>query len=52
MLNEFKKTYMKNIFDQLKITLEKVSEEHNIPYEELEEIYLKDIKDFFCPPVQ
>ena len=47
MLDEFKKVYMKNTFEQIKITLEKISEEHNIPYEELEEIYLKDIKAFF-----
>lgn len=38
---------MKNIFEQLKTTLEKISKENDIPYEELEEIYLKDIKDFF-----
>ena len=47
MLEDFKKTYMKNIFEQIKATLVKISEEQNIPYEELEEIYLKDIKDFF-----
>ena len=47
MLQEFKKIYMKNVFEQIKATLMKISEEHNIPYEELEEIYLKDIKEFF-----
>ena len=47
MLEDFKKIYMKNIFEQLKTTLEKISKENDIPYEELEEIYLKDIKDFF-----
>ena len=47
MLEDFKKMYMKNIFDKIKATLEKISEEHDISYEELEEIYLKDIKDFF-----
>ena len=47
MLVDFKKMYMKNIFEQIKATLVKISEEHDIPYEELEEIYLKDIKEFF-----
>ena len=46
MLKEFKKIYMINIYNTIKERLETVAEEHNLKYEELEELYLKDIKEF------
>ena len=46
MLDTFKKIYMTNIFNSMKERLEKIAEEHNLNYEELEESYLKDIKLF------
>ena len=46
MLVQFKKIYMTNIFNNMKEKLQKVAEEHGLNYEELEELYLKDIKEF------
>ena len=46
MLAQFKKIYMMNIYNSIKERLEKVAEENNLKYEELEELYLKDIKEF------
>ena len=46
MLKQFKKIYMTNIYNTIKERLEKVAEEHNLDYNELEELYLKDIKEF------
>ena len=46
MLKEFKKIYMTNIYHTIKERLEKVAEEHNLDYNELEDLYLKDIKEF------
>ena len=37
---------MTNIYNTIKERLEKVAEEHNLDYKELEELYLKDIKEF------
>ncbi len=46
MLKQFKKIYMTNIYNTIKERLEKVAEEHNLDYNELEKLYLKDIKEF------
>jgi len=46
MLKQFKKIYMTNIYNTIKERLEKVAEEHNLDYNELEQLYLKDIKEF------
>ena len=37
---------MTNIYNTIKERLEKVAEEHNLDYNELEELYLKDIKEY------
>ena len=46
MLKQFKQIYMTNIYNTIKERLEKVAEEHNLDYNELEELYLKDVKEF------
>ena len=46
MLIQFKKIYMKNVYDMLKEKLMKVAEEFNLDYDELERAYLQDIKNF------
>ena len=46
MLGEFKKIYMTNVFNLLKIKLQEIAEEHNLDYEELEKLYLEDIKTY------
>lgn len=46
MLVEFKKIYMKNIYEMLKQKLIKVAEEFDLDYNELERSYLQDIKNF------
>jgi len=46
MLDTFKNIYMTNIYNTIKERLEKIAEEHKLSYEELEELYLKDIKEF------
>ena len=46
MITEFKKIYMKDIFNLLSNRLKKISEKHNIDYEELENKYLSEIKFF------
>ena len=37
---------MTNSFEHLKESLKKVAEEFDLDYEELEKLYLQDIKDF------
>jgi len=37
---------MKNIFDSLSTMLKKIADKHNLDYNELEELYLSDIKSF------
>lgn len=46
MLSQFKKIYMKNVFDMLKEKLQKIAEEFNLDYDELERLYLQDMKNF------
>lgn len=41
----FKSIFFKNVYDLLKIKLQNISTKYNIDYDELEELYLKDIKD-------
>ena len=45
MLAEFKKIFMKQAYENFKEKLLKIAEEFNLDYEELEQLYLKDIKD-------
>ena len=42
----FKKIYMINIFNMLKLKLQEIADNFNLNYDELEELYLKDIKLF------
>jgi predicted DNA-binding protein (UPF0251 family) len=44
--NMFKSVFIQNIYNELKEKLLKIAKEHNLNYEELEELYLKDMKDF------
>ena len=46
MLDEFKKSYMKNAYDMMKLKLLRIAEEFNLDYEELEKLYLADIKKY------
>ena len=46
MINNFKKIYMINIYETLSKKLKILALNHNLKYEELEELYLKDIKNF------
>jgi len=46
MFLEIKKTFMRNILNSLSQMLTKIAEKHNLDYEELEEFYLTDIKNF------
>ena len=44
MINQFKKLYMKNIYETLSKKLKILSINYNLDYEELKEKYLSDIK--------
>ena len=46
MLVQFKKIYMKNVYEMLKEKLLKIAEEFDLDYNELERAYLQDIKNF------
>jgi hypothetical protein len=46
MLTDFKKIYMKNSFEMIKLKLLRIAEEFKLDYEELEKLYLKDIKEY------
>lgn len=46
MLIKFKKIYMKNAYELFKEKLQKIAEEFNLDYEELEKLYLQDMKNF------
>ena len=43
--NIFKNDMMNNVYETLKKKLEIISIKYNIPYKDLEEKYLKDIKE-------
>lgn len=42
----FKKIYIKNIYNLFKERLMKIAETYNLDYDELETLYLKDMKEF------
>ena len=46
MLIKFKKIYMTNAYELFKTKLQKIAEEFNLEYEELEKLYLQDMKNF------
>ena len=46
MLVQFKKIYMKQVYDMFKDKLMNIAKEFNLNYNELEKVYLEDIKFF------
>jgi len=46
MFLQIKKTFMKNIYQSLSKILNSIAEKHSLDYNELEELYLADIKSF------
>lgn len=46
MLNEYRKYYYKSIFELLKKELEKIANEFNLDYQQLEDEYLSDFKKY------
>ncbi len=43
---EFKHIFIQNIYNELKVKLTKIAKEFGLNYEELENKYLKEIKEF------
>ena len=46
MLSQFKKIYMTNCVAMYKVKLQKVAEEFNLDYAELEKLYLQDMINY------
>lgn len=46
MIEEFRKYYYNSIFQLFKQELEKIANEFNLDYQELEDLYLSDFKKY------